>query len=184
MTATITKAAYDLANDSFGRCCNSDGFFDSFYSILRASNPDIARMFARTDFTKQNELLRVGLDLMLMYDHDNDAANQIMAKIRMSHSRHRLDVKPEFYHNWIDSLMVACEKHDANFTSDIENAWREVLAKGIDYIKSGYNEGAGKSECLSYLHWLDPDLEAVARQWCGLSKSIRDELVAKVRAAN
>lgn len=183
MTTTTKTDLYHHVSISFSRCCNTNGFFDSFYTILTGSHPDIAKMFAETDFTKQNELLRVGLELMLMFDHGGDAAKQVMAGIRESHGRHRLNVKPEFYDCWVDSLMKACAKHDAEFTPDLEADWREVLAKGIDYIKSGYNEGVGEAECMSYLRWLDPDLESLVRQWHDLPDSIRAELIAKVKSA-
>jgi hemoglobin-like flavoprotein len=183
MTVSAQATAYDAVNRSFGRCCKTNGFFDSFYSILKGSHPDIAIMFAETNFTRQNELLRVMLGTLLMFDHGGDAAKQVVAEVRKSHGRHRLNVRPELYDHWIDSLMQACAKHDPEFGEGLEDAWRKVLAKGISYIKSGYNEGSGEAECMSYLNWLDPDLETVARAWRRLPGSIRAELVARVKTA-
>ena len=79
--------------------------------------------------------------------------------------------------------MRACARHDPEFGEELEEAWRKVLAKGISYIKSGYNEGSGEAECMSYLNWLDPDLETVARAWRRLPGSVRAELVARVKTA-
>ncbi len=181
---TATKAtAYDLVNGSFGRCANSNGFFDSFYSILKGSHPDIANMFAETDFTKQNELLRIALELMLMFDHGSDAAKQVMERIRESHSRHQLNVPPQLYDYWLDSLMKACAKHDTEFTPEHETAWRDVLSKGINYIKSGYDDGAEEAECMAYLNFIDPDLETVARSWRFLPDSVRAEVMTKIKSA-
>lgn len=116
---------------------HSNGFFDSFHSIFKNSHPDVAPMFARMDFTKQNELLRVALGIMLMIDHAGDAAKQILTKIRESHSRNRLNIRPELYDCWVDSLMRACAQHDPEFSAETQTAWREVLQKRIDYIRSG-----------------------------------------------
>ena len=183
MTTTTLATPYQLANGSFNRCSRSDGFFDTFYAILKASHPDIEPMFAGTDFRKQNELLRVSLGLMMMFDHGNDAAKQALASIRRSHSRPRLNVRPELYDYWIDSLVKAAAEHDPDFNADTEAAWRQVMDKGISYIKSGYNEGAGAEECMAYLSWIDPNLEIIARTWPDLPASVRADIVARVKSA-
>ncbi len=180
MTATMDETAYDVVNRSFGRCCSSDGFFDTFYTILKNSHPEIPEMFARTDFKKQNDHLRVGLGMMLMFDHGADAARQVVARIRESHARHRLNVRPEFYDCWIASLMGACAEHDPAFSENVEAAWRAVLADGIEYIKSGYDTGTGEADCMSYLNWIDPDLATVAGKWRRLSATDRADVVAIV----
>jgi hemoglobin-like flavoprotein len=179
MTATTTKTSHDLARESFNRCNRSDGFFDTFYTILKSSNADIAAMFLKTDFTKQNGLLRVALELMLMFERDGDAARQALAKTRQSHNQDGLNIRPELYDVWLDCLMEACAVHDTEFDTQTEEAWREVLLPSINYLRSGYREGFGDAECMSYLRSIDPNLETVAKAWCQLPVSVRTEIVSK-----
>ncbi len=39
----------DLVMQSYGRCCASSGFFDSFYQYFLASSPEIREKFANTN---------------------------------------------------------------------------------------------------------------------------------------
>ena len=55
-----------------------------------------------------------------------------------SHSRDRLDIRPELYDLWLDALLLTVSGHDKQFSESIRSAWREVLNKGISVIKAGY----------------------------------------------
>ncbi|MNE83236.1 hypothetical protein D3C80_1800330 [compost metagenome] len=55
-----------------------------------------------------------------------------------SHSREGFDIRPELYDLWLDSLMLAVREHDSAASSEDMSAWREVLNKGINVIKSFY----------------------------------------------
>ncbi|MFT6905519.1 MAG: hypothetical protein ACJAS1_002175 [Oleiphilaceae bacterium] len=39
------------------------------------------------------------------------------------------------YDIWLDSLISTVEEFDPEFDNDIDQAWREVLAPGIAFIK-------------------------------------------------
>ena len=126
----------DLVMQSYGRCCASDGFFDSFYQNFLASSPQIRDRFANTDMPAQKLLLRQGILNLVMY-----ARGMPDTKLRAlgeSHSRERLDIRPELYDLWLDALLLTVSGHDKQFNESIRNAWREVLNKGISVIKAGY----------------------------------------------
>ena len=53
------KAA-DIVMQSYGRCCASDGFFDSFYDHFLATSPEVRDKFANTNMAGQKLLLRQG----------------------------------------------------------------------------------------------------------------------------
>ena len=55
-----------------------------------------------------------------------------------SHSRGRLDIRPELYDLWLGALLLTVSGHDKQFNESIRSAWREVLNKGISVIKAGY----------------------------------------------
>lgn len=52
--------SYDDLQQSYGRCLRGKNFIERFYEIFLASHPDIAPMFAATDFQKQRMALRRG----------------------------------------------------------------------------------------------------------------------------
>ena len=126
----------DLVMQSYGRCCASDGFFDSFYQNFLASSPQIRDRFANTDMPAQKLLLRQGILNLVMY-----ARGMPDTKLRAlgeSHSRERLDIRPELYDLWLDALLLTIGEHDKECDADVRQAWREVLNKGIAVIKAGY----------------------------------------------
>ena len=126
----------DLVMQSYGRCCASSGFFDSFYQYFLASSPEIRDKFAHTNMPAQKQLLRQGILNLVMY-----ARGMSDSKLRAlgeSHSRGRLDIRPELYDLWLDALLLTVSGHDKQFNESIRNAWREVLNKGISVIKAGY----------------------------------------------
>ena len=126
----------DLVMQSYGRCCASEGFFDSFYRYFLASSPQIRDRFTNTDMPAQKQLLRHGILNLVMY-----ARGMPDTKLRalgVTHARDGFNIRPELYDLWLDSLQQAIGDHDKACNADILQAWREVLSKGINVIKSEY----------------------------------------------
>ncbi len=61
-----------------------------------------------------------------------------LRRIAEIHSRVRLDIKPELYDLWLDCLVQAVSEFDPSYDKNVELAWRNVLAHGIQIMKSGY----------------------------------------------
>ncbi|UPQ82233.1 MULTISPECIES: globin [Pseudomonas] len=121
---------------SYGRCCASPSFFDDFYAAFLASSPAVREKFARTDMTAQKHLLRAGiLNLVLFARGMPDTKLRALGK---SHSREHLDIRPELYDLWIAALLKTIDDHDPELQQEDLQAWRQVLNKGIDVIKSHY----------------------------------------------
>ena len=121
---------------SYGRCCASPSFFDTFYQHFLASSPAIRDKFTQTDMTAQKQLLRAGILNLVLYARGmSDTKLRALGK---SHSREGFDIRPELYDLWLDSLMLAVKQHDAEASGEDLSAWREVLGKGINLIKSFY----------------------------------------------
>ena len=126
----------DLVMQSYGRCCASEGFFDSFYRYFLASSPQIRDRFTNTDMAAQKHLLRHGILNLVMY-----ARGMPDTKLRalgVTHARDGFNIRPELYDLWLVSLQQAIGDHDKACNADILQAWREVLSKGINVIKSEY----------------------------------------------
>jgi len=128
--------ASDLVMQSYGRCCASPTFFDDFYRHFLASSPEVRDKFAHTDMPAQKLLLRQGILNLVMY-----ARGMSDSKLRAlgeSHSRARLDIRPELYDLWLEALLLTISSHDPKFEPRVREAWREVLNKGIAVIKGAY----------------------------------------------
>ena len=126
----------DRVMQSYGRCCASPAFFDTFYEIFLASSPQVREKFANTDMPQQKLLLRQGILNLVM--HARGMPDTKLRALAESHSRQGLDIRPELYDLWLDALLLTISEHDKECDADIRQAWREVLNKGIAVIKAGY----------------------------------------------
>jgi hemoglobin-like flavoprotein len=123
-----------IAQQSYSRCMLSADFFERFYEILLDSHPAIPPMFAETYFPRQRQLLKHGLGLLLSYGQKSDDA--LLDRIAARHSQAALDVPPELYVCFVDSLVRVVSERDPKFDADVEGAWREVLAPGIEFMQA------------------------------------------------
>jgi hemoglobin-like flavoprotein len=129
-------SATNRVMQSYGRCCASPDFFDSFYRHFLASSPLIRDKFANTDMTGQKQLLRQGILNLVM--HARGMPDTKLRALGASHSRNAMDIRPELYDLWLEALMLTIGEHDAECDAETRLAWREVLNKGINVIKAGY----------------------------------------------
>jgi hemoglobin-like flavoprotein len=131
------RSPHQLAQQSYSRCLRSPGFLPRFYEHLLASDPGIPPRFANTEFPRQNKLLQHGLGLLLSYGNKPDPA--LLERIAARHSKRALDVPPSLYALFVDSLLAAIREYDSQYTPQIETAWREALAPGIEFMQARYD---------------------------------------------
>jgi hemoglobin-like flavoprotein len=132
----VTLSAHTIAQQSYSRCQRTPDFFMRFYDVLLESHPAIPPMFENTDFPKQRKLLQHGLGLLLSFA--NKADEQLLERIAARHSASGLDVDPELYPCFVDSLVEVVRRSDPKFDDEIERAWREAVEPGIDFIRRRY----------------------------------------------
>ncbi len=126
----------DLVMQSYGRCCASSGFFDSFYQYFLASSPEIRDKFAHTNMPAQKQLLRQGILNLVM--HARGMPDTKLRALGCSHARGALDIRPELYDLWLQALLQSIGEHDGQCDANTRLAWHEVLNKGISVIKAQY----------------------------------------------
>jgi hemoglobin-like flavoprotein len=107
-----------------------------FYDILLESHPAIPPMFENTYFPRQRKLLQHGLGLLLSFSNKPDDA--ILERIAARHSVNGLDVDPELYPCFVDSLVEVVRQSDPKFDDEIEQACRDAVEPGIDFIRRRY----------------------------------------------
>ncbi|MGK9066614.1 globin [Stutzerimonas chloritidismutans] len=126
----------DRVMQSYGRCCASDGFFDDFYATFLASSAAVRAKFADTDMSAQKRLLRAGIMNLVLFARGMPDTK--LKALGMSHSRAQLDIGPELYDLWLAALLQTIDQHDTKLTQPDRQAWRSVLGKGIEVIRSHY----------------------------------------------
>ncbi|MGC8119642.1 globin domain-containing protein [Marinobacter sp. VGCF2001] len=126
----------DLVFQSYGRCCRKDDFFVDFYDFFMSSSEAIKNRFLNTDMTAQRHLLRNGVMQIILAARG--MSDRKLRDLGESHSRHKLDIKPEWYDFWEEALLKTVRLHDPDFTPELRQAWREVLKPGIDLIRGAY----------------------------------------------
>jgi hemoglobin-like flavoprotein len=116
---------------SYHRARETEKLFDTFYRIFLGKSPEIPPMFARTDFPHQKLMLRESILEMLVFAQTGSGQDEI----RRLGDRHRqLNVKPVHYALWLDALCEALRQHDPQFSSEVEQMWRDTMRKGIDVM--------------------------------------------------
>ena len=119
---------------SYHRCRREERFVDTFYDLFLSKSPEIAEKFAQTNFTVQKLMLRESLLEMLCFQHGLSGAREEIERLGRRHKE--LDVTPEMYSTWLDSLCEAIQKHDPKYTPELEQHWRQAMRKGIQVMVS------------------------------------------------
>ena len=127
--------------DSFTRVSKTkiddQDFLQYFYSLFTKKSERIAKMFENTSMDAQKLLLKKSLtELLKFYEEKN--VNQHLLHIGQIHAEDKLDVSPEMYDLWLDTLIETIQKFDPEYHPKIELAWRVTLSPGITYMKFAY----------------------------------------------
>jgi len=109
-----------------------------FYEILLHADPRIAALFKQTDFARQKELFLHGLISLLDYAEGKASGKMAIKRLGELHSRKRMNIAPEMFIIWVDSLIKTLAELDPQFSPQLEAEWRRALSPGIDVIKQMY----------------------------------------------
>ncbi len=76
--------------------------------------------------------------MMIRLGTGNANARRIIEKVGDTHCRQALDIRPEFYDLWLNSLCEAVQRHDSEYRSELAISWRECMQEGIQLITDRY----------------------------------------------
>jgi hemoglobin-like flavoprotein len=127
---------YEEVIASYYRCEDSGGFFDTFYEVFFAKSPEIPPKFANTDMVMQKQVVMAALLWVLRLYKGDPIARREVEKLSESHSRGGHDIHPGLYEFWLDALCESVEKHDREYTPELEARWRSVMRAGIQLMTS------------------------------------------------
>lgn len=130
--------AVNIFEDSFSRALVNHGynkeFIERFYDLFIARSEKIADLFKDTNMAAQKTMLHDSLNYMLEYYRHPD--NDVHLKhIKNVHGNTGLNIPADFYDLWLDCLIEALKNHDPEFNDKVEQAWRTILAPGIQYMR-------------------------------------------------
>ena len=118
---------------------SKEKFFQHFYQHFLNTNPDIRKMFEQTVFDKQITMLKNAISMSILFaEKQDELAKDVLTSIRNSHSSRKLNVRPEYYSLWLNSLVETLRVCDSQFNEQLESQWREMMQISIDYIVEGY----------------------------------------------
>jgi hemoglobin-like flavoprotein len=132
----VDKTKGAVAKASYDRCCQAPDFLQTFYRSLLAACPEAVPLFVHTDFERQNKLLRHAVGLLLIFPNQPAKEPTLLSRVAERHSRRDLNIAPALYRPFIDSLIDTVRQFDREFTPAVEEAWRETVAPGVEYMKA------------------------------------------------
>ena len=138
-SATLTTAqSVRLAKDSLKRCLRQDKFLDRFYELFLASSDEIKAKFVGTQFVQQKIMLKASLHIMLMLAQGDLKDTQVLQDLSEKHSSRHLNIRPEFYQFWVNSMLQAVKESDPAYSDDIGTAWQNSLEPGVKFMLSKF----------------------------------------------
>lgn len=137
-----TEYESELFNDSYRRCLSNTGrdtgFLARFYELFLSSSPEVAEKFRHTDFNRQTTALKSSLFILMLASQRRAVVIEHLERLAELHSHKHLDIRPQLYDLWLDSLLQAVQEFDHLYDHHIEAAWRSVLGYGIEFMRSRY----------------------------------------------
>lgn len=130
---------YDDLQQSFGRCLRNKDFIARFYEIFLASHPDIAPMFAKTDFAQQRLALRRGISVAISFAAGSNLVNRTVEQMAHIHSRKgRTPVPPPLYPYWIESLLQTVRENDSEASPALMLRWSQAMQQVVNRFSKDY----------------------------------------------
>jgi len=132
----LSRSERILFNASFDRCletCKVDiDFVNCFYSKLRSSDTEVAKILDSFPLGHRVQTLRHSIYTMIEFSERRMSANQLV-----NHSCAYLQdsLKPCMLDLWLNSLILAVSEFDRNYTPDILALWYRVMEPGVSLIK-------------------------------------------------
>ena len=123
---------------SLDRCSSDDQFVSAFYDRFIASSDEVQHKFRFTSLEKQNRMLLRSLKLSAGATEGEPEALAELRERAETHDHNNLDIKPELYDLWLESLVVTAQEFDSEWSDTIEAAWRTILGFAINRMVVNY----------------------------------------------
>ena len=135
----IDETTLKVFSGSHERCQANPKFLSLFYQKFIISNSEIREKFSNTDMENQKMMLHASLYMIMLATQSNDAASKYLDIVANQHSKSALDIRPELYEIWLETLLETVSIIDPKHNIEVETAWTKVMTYGIDYMNSKYD---------------------------------------------
>ncbi len=122
----MTKTSMKLFRESLSRCKKRSDFIDQFYDRFLAASNDIKAKFVKTNFSTQKIKLLKSLEMTVLALEGVPHALHELEERAIRHNRENLDIRPELYDFWRESLLQTVVVCDEQYDKEVEQAWREA----------------------------------------------------------
>lgn len=129
---------YESVEASYDRCLANGEFYDTFYDTFLAKSDEIPPLFANTDFRRQKQMIRLSVRMLVRLGLGEPGTKIAIEKLAESHSRREHNIRAELYDLWLDALCESIKKHDPEYSSELEQQWRDTMQAGIDRMVAMY----------------------------------------------
>ena len=124
--------------DSLERCAEDENFIPSFYRHFLSTSSEIRYRFRDTDFEKQNKMLLGSLRLAAGATQGDQESLRELRDRAETHDRHHLNIKPELYSIWLDSVIETARDFDRLWSDEVEESWNVILGYVINHMIRHY----------------------------------------------
>ncbi|MCC6143746.1 MAG: globin, partial [Candidatus Hydrogenedentes bacterium] len=112
--------------------------YDKFYERFVTSDPRIGPYFLSTDFKKQKNLLKDGVGRALSFAAGDSGSVSFVENLSVTHNRSHMNILPELYPYWLNSLLETLSETDPKWSRSLENEWRDALQKTINLMSRSH----------------------------------------------
>jgi hemoglobin-like flavoprotein len=137
-TRCDVSTGYEEVLASYHRCENAGGLFDSFYHFFFSKSAEIPPKFDMTDMERQKQDAMASVLMALRLAAGDLVARKFVAEIAETHNRRGYNIRPELYGLWLDALCEAIQKHDPQYTPELEQNWRRAMRPAIELMIAAY----------------------------------------------
>jgi len=133
-----TKEQLNLFRSSYNSCNQDPGFIDTFHELFVSNSAEAQNHFASIPVERQKKMLSYALYLLVLSVDNNPEIIQCLENLGDSHDK--FDIKPGLYDHWLKTLLMTVQKCDKTYNETTADVWKEVLAPGLEIMKTKYSK--------------------------------------------
>lgn len=136
-----------LFRSSYSRCTLDPEFITTFHRVFITTSADALYHVSHISDERQKKMLEYALYLLMLSVENKSEINTCIELLSKSHSK--LNIKPELYDHWLNSLMIAVESYEGKSHPNITSIWREMLKPGLEIMKKQFSSETVKLKAIS-----------------------------------